>query len=74
MVSEEKILGIFFYYRILVSMATNNKMDNSHMWLNEDYSRNISIKKCQNICNDVASNVIFPFSPLLVAIATKLNS
>ena len=43
------------------------------MRLIEDYSRKISKKFCQNICNGLAVNDSFQFSPLF-GIATKLKS
>ena len=55
--SEEKIFYYFFRkFSVSVAMATNQvqRFGKKIIWLVEDYSRNISVNFCQNICCEIA--------------------
>ena len=64
MASEEMI---FEYLLQIYPFGCHGNQSNSEVWtkfiwLVEDYSRNISVKLCQNICNDIAIKAYFHVS------------
>ena len=61
------IFEYFFFTNLLVFGCHDGKQSNSAVWtrficLVEDYSRNISVIFCQNICFEIAINANFHFS------------
>ena len=61
MISEEKIFE-YFFENLPFGNQSNSAIWTKFIWIVEDYSRNISVKKNLNICREAAKIANFHFS------------